>query len=369
MRILQVCQRYAPYIGGVEEHVRNISERLAKEFDVSVATTDPSGRLPEKATINGVEILRFKSWAPNESYFLSTTLKDFLRENSDNFDVVHAHCYHSFPALYAAQAKGNNKFVFSPHYHGKGHTFFRNVLHFPYRFVGKRIFEKAEKIVCVSAHEKSLILDKFEFDGGKIVVIPNGINKKEFENLRKNTTDHKVILYVGRLEKYKGVQFLIKVLQDLDKDITLEIVGTGPYKGSLIGLAKKLAVEDRVKFYQNLSRKEILARYAVADVFVLLSKHEAFGISVAEALASKTPCVVANNSALTEWIDNQNCFGITYPIQIKELAELISSTMGKKVCKVGLWDWEQVTQKLREQYEDLERPSRVHALSVNHAVA
>jgi glycosyltransferase involved in cell wall biosynthesis len=365
MRVLQVCQRYAPYVGGLEEHVRNISERLARTLDVSVATTDPSSKLPRRTSMNGVEILRFRSWAPHEAYFLSKDLQRFLRENSDCFDVVHAHCYHAFPALYAAQAKRNNKLVFTPHYHGGGHTFFRSMLHFPYKFLGRRIFDKADRIVCVSAYEKSLVLDKFEIDSGKVIVIPNGINKKEFETLNKNTNkQQKTVLYVGRLEKYKGIHYLIKALEYLDKDVDLEIVGKGPYESSLVNLASKLGLEDRVRFYRYLSRNELLAEYAAAGVFVLLSEHEAYGISVAEALASKTPCVVANNSALTEWIDNENCFGIDYPIQPKELAKVIGSTLGKKVRDVNLWDWEQVAQNLLEQYEDIQHSSNMRVNSV-----
>jgi len=120
MRILQICPRYYPDIGGVEEHVKNISERLAKKHDVTVFTTDPSRKLPKQETINGVKIRRFKSWAPNEAYYFSRELKKCLMEDSYSFDIMHAHSYHAFPALYAAQAKGSNKLVFTPHYHGEG---------------------------------------------------------------------------------------------------------------------------------------------------------------------------------------------------------------------------------------------------------
>jgi hypothetical protein len=63
MKIAQVCHRYFPYMGGVEEHVKNISERLAKKYDVTVFTTDPSGELKEGEVIANVKIRRFRSWA------------------------------------------------------------------------------------------------------------------------------------------------------------------------------------------------------------------------------------------------------------------------------------------------------------------
>ena len=352
MRIAQVCPRYYPYMGGVETHVREISERLArKTFKVEVLTTDPSGKLPKEDIINGVKVKRFKSWAPNENYYFSKDLKKYLVRNSDQYDIVHAHCYHDFPALYAAQAKNRNKLVFTPHYHGSGHTFFRSLLHIPYKSFGRRIFGKADRIISVSNYERSLILKDFKIDDEKIATIPNGVDLEEFKDLEKKKKNCGVILYVGRLEKYKRVHYLIRALPKLDNNIILEIVGKGPYKKSIVKLVRKLGVEDRVKFYQDLPRNVLLHKYANANIFVLLSEHEAFGISVAEALASKTPCIVANTSALKEWIDEKNCFGVDYPIDIDKLAELIDKVAGKRTEEMKLYSWSDVVEKLVELYK------------------
>jgi len=353
MKVFQVCPRYFPAIGGVEEHVRNISERLAKEFEVFVLTTDPSGTLPEEEVINGVLVKRFRSWAPSESYYFSPSLRKFFSKNLEVNGILHAHNYGAFPALYAAQEKKSRTLVFSPHYHGSGHTSFRSLLHIPYKFLGKSIFEKAERIVCVSNYEKSLVLKRFKIDEEKVVVIPNGVDLDEFKSLKKQSKDYRVILSVGRLEKYKGMQYLVKTLPKLDRNIILEIVGKGPYKGSLVKLAKKLKVEERVRFFQDLPRHELLQMYADADVLVLLSKHEAYGISVAEALCAGTPCIVADASALSEWIDNKNCFGIDYPVSSDKLASLVENVMGKRVQKVVIPSWDEVSEKLAHIYEEL----------------
>jgi glycosyltransferase involved in cell wall biosynthesis len=340
-------------MGGVEEHVKNISERLAKKFEVTVFTTDPCGDLPKEELINDVKVRRFKSWAPSEAYYFSRSLKHYLMETSDCFDIVHAHNYSAFPALYAAQAKSRNKLVFTPHYHGDGHTFFRSLLHIPYKFLGKRIFRNADKIICVSNYEKGLLDKKFKGGDKKIVVIPNGVNFDEFRSLTRAKKGYRAILCVGRLEEYKGLQYLIKVLPLLDNDMVLEIVGKGSYKESLVKLAKKLNVTERVKFFQELSRSELLQMYADADVFVLLSKHEAYGLSVAEALCAGTPCIVANKSALTEWVDGKNCFGIDYPIDLDALANLIKKVAGKSVSKPAILDWNEVTDRLVRLYMDV----------------
>ena len=350
MRILQICPRYYPDIGGVEEHVRNISERLAKKHDVTVFTTDPSRKLPKQETINGVKIRRFKSWAPNEAYYFSRELKKCLMENSYSFDIMHAHSYHAFPALYAAQAKDRNKLIFTPHFHGRGHSFLRNLFHVPYKFWGKSIFTRADKIVCVSNYEKGLIVNNFKVDEEKIVVIPNGVNFEEFRGLKRTKKGYRSLLCVSRLEKYKGIQYLIEVLPLLDSDVVLEVVGKGSYKESLVKLAKKLNVTQRIKFFQELPRSELLQRYTGADVFVLLSKHEAYGLSVAEALCAEAPCIVANTSALAEWVDGKDCFGIDYPIDLGVLADLIKKVAGKSVCKPAILDWDEVTDRLVRLY-------------------
>lgn len=354
MKILQVCQRYAPYIGGIEEHVRNISERLTKDFDVSIATTDPSGRLPRETRLNNLDIIRFKSYAPGEAYFFSEALRQYLHENSNDFDIVHTHGYSVFPSLYAAWAKGKNKLVFTPHYHGTGHTKFRSLLHKPYHHFGKKIFDAANRVVCVSNYEKCLVQEDFKIIGEKISLIPNGVDLAEFSNLVREKHDDKRILYVGRLERYKGIQNLIEVLPKLGRDFRLEIVGKGPYRKGLNSLVEKLRLENSIDFSQDLSRKELLQKYANADVFALLSEHEAFGISVAESLCAGTPCVVANTSALSEWVDGKNCFGIKYPINLFELASTIKNVAGKKAQSFNVYDWNEITSLLVDLYKHLE---------------
>jgi glycosyltransferase involved in cell wall biosynthesis len=148
------------------------------------------------------------------------------------------------------------------------------------------------------------------------------------------------------------MQYLIQSLPLLDEDLSVSIVGKGPYKHRLVKLADKLRLGNRVRFYQDLPRRELLKMYAKAGVFVLLSRGEAFGNAIAEALAARTPCIVATTSALKERVDNKNCFGIEYPINSDELAKLINRVIGKEVADVKLWDWTEVVEQIRTLYEN-----------------
>ncbi|HVP92543.1 MAG TPA: glycosyltransferase family 4 protein, partial [Acidobacteriota bacterium] len=264
-----------------------------------------------------------------------------------------AHGYHALPALYAANSKRKNKLFFTAHYHGTGHTPLRRLLNRPYRLVGKKIFEKADRIICVSKHERALILRDFKVNETKAIVIPNGFNLTEYRGLRKEKKDFRTILCVGRLEEYKGAQYLIEALPKMDNDILLEIVGKGPYRETLVRLAKRLDVSNRVRFSQDLPRRSLLQKYVDADLFVLLSTHEAYGISVGEALCAGTPCLVANASALTEWIDGANCFGIDYPINLDQLQGSMMDIIEKPriLNPPRLLDWSEVAEKLAAIYE------------------
>ena len=348
MKILQVCPGYFPAIGGVEEHVRNISARLAREHEVTVFATDPSGELPKEEEINGVLVRRFKSFSPSDAYHVSFEMLRKLRRSE--FDIVHGHNYHAFPLFFSRYAR-KKRFIVTPYYHGHGHTQLRDSLIRSYKPFGQKIFREADKVIALSNHEKDLLIKSFKIDGDKIVVIPSGINLAEFKDLEKVKGKHKTILYVGRLEEYKGLQYVIQAVPLLDAGTRLEIVGNGPYKEHLIRLTKELGLEDRIDFYQGLSREELLHRYANADLLVLLSRYESFGITVAEALASKTPCIVADTSALREWIDNENCFGVDYPIIIDPLAKLLDEVIGRKVGEVKLWDWDKVVAETVRVYE------------------
>lgn len=359
MKIAQICPRYSPDIGGVETHVKEISERLVKAgHDVEVITTDPTGKLKKREIINGVKVIRFRSFAPGNAYYLAPQIYTYLKKH--DYDIIHAHSYHAFPAFFASLSRRNAKFIFTPHYHRHGHTAFRDILHKPYRLIGKIIFSRADSVICVSEYEKKLVESDFEV-AAKTVKIPNGINLKEFEDLRqpkkslnRNVGREKILLYVGRLEEYKGVQYIIQSLPEL-QDFRLRIIGKGPYESELRNMAKSLGVEERVEWLKDLSRKELLECYADADIFLMLSSHEAYGITVAEALATGILCIVAKGSALEEFVDGKNCIGIESPVSKEKVAGALKKIKNKERKEMSgidkiIMDWNEVSSRIEKQY-------------------
>jgi glycosyltransferase involved in cell wall biosynthesis len=96
-----------------------------------------------------------------------------------------------------------------------------------------------------------------------------------------------------------------------------------------------------------------MEKYICASLFLMLSRYEVFSIAVAEALASGVPCIVANTGGLKQWVDNRNCFGIDYPVDIEELATLISSTITRDITvNYGdILDWDDITGQVEKVYE------------------
>jgi glycosyltransferase involved in cell wall biosynthesis len=327
MKIAQVCPRYSPYIGGVETTVKALSEELIKNENVKVdvLSTDPTLKREVYETINGVDVMRFSAFAPNDSYFISRSLSKYLNNYSNymgSYDIIHAHSYHSLTSLSALKGCINDtKLVFSPYYHGEGHTFFRNLLHKPYRLMGKKIFDRADAIVCISEYEKELVSKHFGHED-KIFVIPVGIDTELYSSVERNPNT-KNLLYVGRLEEYKGVQYIINWLTNLP-DYTLTIVGSGAYEAKLREFAQTCGVGDRINWMYALNESALLEEYANATAFIMPSSHESYGISVAQALCAGIPCIVnEDGGALKEFINNRTCFGIN----VKYSAETFSNKL------------------------------------------
>jgi glycosyltransferase involved in cell wall biosynthesis len=367
MKIAQVCPRYPPYIGGIETHVSEISERLVeKGFELEVLSCDPSGNLPKQEIINGVSVVRFKSWAPSESYYFSRDLKRYLKENSARFDVVHAHSYHAFPALYAAQAKRRNMLVFTPHYLGRGQTFFRNALHLPYKSMGKKIFESSDRVICVSGYEKKLVLDKFGLGEEKVTVIPNGVNLDELSRYKwEPKSSHARITYSGRLERYqKNVDKLVQafkiLINEYGADARLVIIGKGPYERKLRRLVDKLGLQDIVVLEHSLPRERYLEEIAASNVFVLPSEYECYGIVAAEAITMGVPTVVANSTALSEFVENGLALGIDTPVTSRRIADAVYEMLTKPqatkdlVITDKILAWDEVVSRLEALYLKLQ---------------
>lgn len=353
MRIAQVCHRYSPNVGGVERHVQEIAERLALRHEVEVISADLVGDLPRREVIKGVRVTRFRSLSPGNAYFIAPQITSYIK--TSRFDVIHAHNYHALPALFACQSCKGERLIFTPHYHGLGSTPFRDMLNKPYRKVGSRIFERAEKIICVSNYERSLVIKDFGFEE-KIEVIPNGINLDDIEKVEPFEHDGRLIFYIGRLDRYKNVDRVIEAMKYLPEYLHFYIGGTGTYRDDLRILIEKLDLADRVKLLGFVSEEDKYRWMKTCDLFINLSSVEAFGMTVLEALAAGAPAVVNAAGGLGEFAERfEGVKSIDVDIVPPEaLARLIEESVGSGVPEdLRKYDWRNIAAMVENAYMDI----------------
>lgn len=149
MRVLQVTPRYPPQSGGVETHVAELSERLVdRGHDLTVVTADAGLDGDRRENRHGVTVRRYRSVAPGDTIHLCPQVALAVRRAE--VDVVHAHNYHSLPALFAALGSGDRRLFVTPHYHGDSPDAVRSVLLAAYRPTGRWVLQRADEVIAVS---------------------------------------------------------------------------------------------------------------------------------------------------------------------------------------------------------------------------
>ncbi|WP_305785149.1 glycosyltransferase family 4 protein [Symbioplanes lichenis] len=304
MRIALVSKRYPPHTGGVEEHVSALATEYARQGDDVVVLTYGTGPRPAQDVVDGVEVRRFPLSCTVPNFEYSRALAEHLGMVHGGFDVVHAHSYHALPALSAARVRPAS-FVFTPHYHGTGHSALRSALHRPYRLVGRQIVGRAGRVVCVSAAEQALLLRHFPEAAGRCVVVPNGIRRPDpAPDLTRHHWAAEIrrsdLVTVGRLESYKGVDHAITALAGLPGRTRLHVLGEGPHRAALAVRAARSGLSKRVFFHGRLPRPALDAALQRCGAVLSLSRHEAFGLVLGEALAAGAKVVASDIPAHRE---------------------------------------------------------------------
>ncbi|GEM_PF-183351 len=355
VKVLIITPSYYPCIGGLEVVVKEVTERLAQKGHVCSVFTPNMCGAKEEEEFNRVFVKRFSSRISKRLFGLSPEMLVHTvrnRRTFRTFDIVHIHGYWSLLTLQMIfltkkVANSSQKIICSPYYHGSGRTKIANILHKMLLPFGKWMLRQVDAVICVSDYESSLLQRHLSVPREKIETIPIGVEKIERKRREKEKGNRISLLYVGRVVEYKGVQFVLSAMAKLKDvhhiDSSLTIVGEGAYTDELRKLIKQLSLEGAVTWRARLPSEALDKEYANADMLVLLSRMESYGLVVAEALAHGTPCIISKTSALTEFLDEPGCFGLDYPPDGEALANLIRQVNSKTVVgqlsrKVRVWD-------------------------------
>lgn len=298
----------------------------------------------------------------------TNTFLDFIYKAKEDFNPDIIHAQHLWVSSYCAKKTG---IPFCTTCHGTDLIGFRKGKR--YRNMTIDAVKSASFIIAISNQVKKDILNLFDISDKKIKVISNGFNsdifrikeidrQKILNELGLPVDVEKVICFVGKLTHFKGVDVLIKAAsiyeEILENTITL-IVGYGELYKKLINLTKKLNLE-RFYFLGHHNQDIVSKIYNLADLAVVPSRGEAFGLVAIEALACGTPVIGTINGGLQDFL-NEEVGALVKQDSPEDLAKKIikeiksdsKSKKGKLAAKYALenFSWNKNVKKLIDIYK------------------
>jgi len=318
------------------------------------------------------EICVFPTWLSQFKFHVTPDIIKSLRENITKFDIIHLHNHYTFQNIITHHyaTKFNIPYVLQPH-GSLATTFNRGALKSVYHGLwGQRILKDASGLIAVAPMEAGQYRS-MGTDEDKVEIVPHGIDLTEFEDLPPRgefrrehglTNRCKLILFLGRIDPVKGLDLLARSFAGLTREMDdARLVIAGPDDGYLSAvkhLIKALNIEESVLFTGPLYGKDKLAAYVDADVFVLPSSYEIFGITVLEALACGTPVIVTDRCGIVDLINKDWARIIQF--DENQLKESISRTLrnqrtaGKATTKRFITEkftWPKVAEQFERVYD------------------
>ncbi|MFH1408884.1 MAG: glycosyltransferase family 4 protein [Nanoarchaeota archaeon] len=285
-----------------------------------------------------------------------------IAENEE-FDVIHAHDWITFPA--GIKAKKRSKKPLVVHVHAT--EFDRtggNVNQYVYNIEREGMHE-ADAIIAVSNYTKNKIVEHYGISPEKVKVVHNAVI---WENAPgRIPRKDKVVLFLGRITLQKGPDYFLyaahRVLQH-DPDTTFVIAGSGDMQPFIIEKAAELGIADKVLFSGFLSGSDVDRAYQMADLYVMPSVSEPFGITPLEAMRNGTPVLISKQSGVSEVITH--CLKCDF-WDIDQMANMMLSVLRYPALSGSLTDngsvevkgfnWKDSAKKCIDVY---------HALGVHH---
>jgi len=385
MNILQVSSFFKPSweAGGVTRVSYEISKHLKKRgHNVTVYTTNRSlYPIPVDANrstdVEGINVYYFENL---RKYFPSKAspimvpyyLPFVARKEVKNFDVIQLHDHRTLLAVIVHYYAQKHHVPYVVQAHGSlpntiGRTRMKRAFDLLW---GNRIINDAAKVIALNQTEadecrKAGVTEK------NIEIMPNGIDLSEYDTLPKEGSfrekygiekNDKVILYVGRLDRTKGIDLLVKSFADVSNTMDdARLILLGPqygYEVELKELIHHYNIENKVKITGFVTPEEKMAAFTDADVFVTPS-FTGFPITFMEACLCGVPIITTNKGDLLDWIDNKVGYVVDYDQKaLGEAIVKISSDEDLRMrfgeeAKNMVWNrfnWKTIVAELEEMY-------------------
>ena len=365
----------------------DISRKLVERgHSVVVYTSDIRDENTQMDTVyskvDGVNVFYFKNLslsAAKRNLFVTPSLISAVKNNVKSFDVVHIHGNRTTqsPVLHYFLKKNSVPYVVQAH-GGLPIIGGRRLKQLYDLFFGHELLKDASKVIALTRTEAQ----QYRCMGvpkEKIEVIPNGIDLTEYADLppkgyfkKKFGIDEgkRIILYLGRIHKTKGIDFLVKAYARFVRSLghnNVILVIAGPddgYLGKIWRLVDSLEIVDKIMFTGTLLEKEKVSAYVDSDIVVNVEPRNVFGLVPLESAACSTPVIVSKGNAISEII-RQGKFGFSVKYgDIYELAETMRKMlndnnllreMGQNGRKFVFenFNWTDIVVKFEKVYEEI----------------
>ncbi|MFB3889057.1 MAG: glycosyltransferase family 4 protein [Candidatus Bathyarchaeia archaeon] len=372
-------------IGGISPHVYYLSKSLAKSgVKVHVVTCDFPGT-PAHEVLDGVEVHRIDSYknpSPDFATWVYLMNLNMQKEAAalaarlpEKIDVFHAHDWLVATAGIGLKHIFRKPLLVTMHSTEIGrrdglHTTTEHMIHETEAW----LTYEAWRVICCSDYMMQHVRWAFGLPADKLTMVPNGVDYHVYEDL--DTQDlsefranyalptERIVLYVGRLVYEKGIHVLINAVPKVlaKADAKFIIVGTGYMQEQLSNIVKSMGLEHKVLFTGFVDEPSLLKLQKIADVSVVPSLFEPFGIVALEAMAAKSPVVVSDTGGLSEIVDHDATGVKVYPNNVDSLAwgitkVLLDDSYRKRLRENAYrriqekYDWDKIAQQTRQTYE------------------
>jgi glycosyltransferase involved in cell wall biosynthesis len=383
MKVGTLTWEYPPrVVGGIARHCEGLAKALAKQkHDVHLFTLDFPGS-PDYEDVNGVKIYRastelghpnFLTWVLLFNHFLSKKMADVTR--SIDFDVIHVHDWLAAFSGISFKHYLKKPMILTVHSTEVGRA---QGLHSPDSFSINGIewwsTYEADRVIVCSQSMKNEICNHFNLPENKVDIIPNAINPEKYQTFSDRGKvrqrygigwGEKLVLCVGRLVPQKGVEYFIRSIPKIAKsfpEAKYIIVGEGWSRDLLEAEARASGYAHNIRFTGFAPDKEVIDLMTSADVLVVPSIYEPFGIVALEGMATGVPVVASRVGGLAEVIDHDRNGIFVYPRSPDSIAWGIGRVLSDpdhsrwltKNAKEKLhkaYSWEAVAMKTVEVYK------------------
>jgi glycogen synthase len=392
-RVLILSWEYPPVIeGGLARHVRKLAEELVRQgvaVDVLTRGTGDSLESEERAGV-AVHRVREPRWPRDLERFVGWVERmneDMLQAGEGlaqerEYQLVHGHDWLVAHAGVALAERLRVPYLTTIHAteHGRHQGWVQEQPQAHIHATERWMAGRADSVIVCSHYMRGHVADIFDIDESRIAVIPNGIDPRDLrpvgdlEALRAEfaAPHERLVLLVGRLVYEKGFQLALDALPDVIGrvgDVRFLVAGSGTHEAELKAQAQRLGLLEHGAFLGWIGDDALHSLYRIADLCVVPSIYEPFGLVALEAMASGCPCIVADTGGLREVVPAGERVGLRFNggdaahlgVMIERLLTdepLRERLVAEASEHVLSFDWSDVARRTRGVYRDLTAGTR-----------